>query len=374
METNEEAEAGQNGDRHDYADAEDEAEVIECMQEDAAEEAEAEQNGDRDDYDDAEDEAEGNEWKQENAEEEAEAKQNGDSNDYFDAEDEAGKTKRTQENARASGEGDEAQDKAEGTKWDEAWDDYFDGDDDGGGAGDDDGGDGGAVEECYYSKFHRLANLQLAASHGQHSFDRTVLGLKAMCHESANKFAPPAAVRDMIMHADNDAALSAPRLQPIMGFELIPGEWEHRNLNPSQMRAIETAYNRTGTLIVGPPGTGKTTVIDLLFKCLVRGHNGHFLGSEAKPLVTGAARLPISKIAVDLRRKEGIGVLRAFVPLGDPAKFLDLRTTKEQAAQLAAEVVCWQSSPSSRLAIRKCPRPWRRRCKLCLRTARSGVR
>jgi len=65
------------------------------------------------------------------------------------------------------------------------------------------------------------------------------------------------------------------------------------------MRAIETAYNRTGALIVGPPGTGKNTVIDLLFKCLVRGHNGHFLGSEAKPLVTGAARLPISKIALD---------------------------------------------------------------------------
>ena len=109
VETNEEAEAGQNGDRHDYADAEDEAEVIECMQEDAAEEAEAEQNGDRDDYDDAEDEAEGNEWKQENAEEEAEAEQNGDSNDYFDAEDEAGTTKWAQENAPASGKGDEAQ-------------------------------------------------------------------------------------------------------------------------------------------------------------------------------------------------------------------------------------------------------------------------
>jgi len=123
-------------------------------------------------------------------------------------------------------------------------------------------------------------------------------------------------------------------------LERFPGEWASLNLNESQMEAARAAYRRAVTLIIGPPGTGKSKVMLLVVRGLCRGHNLYLAKTEARILVTSQSHLPVSDLAVQLNDVR-VPVLRAFAPEKDPSRVLDFRMRAEIPGQLDnTRVVC----------------------------------
>ena len=198
----------------------------------------------------------------------------------------------------------------------------------------------------YRAKFTRLLEMERAKTKDESSYqrcmdaldtlvaDKEVSGMKLIGH----------AVRCVILQADKDRATQNTLLQPSVRFEegvrsFSTGHSEP--LNTSQWAAAEAAYTQSVTLIVGPPGTGKSNVTDLLIRCLVKGHGCVLSRNQNhKLLVTGQSHLPVSELAVSLDRA-GVCVLRAFAPENDTSKSLDLRTKKEIPSQLfEAKVIC----------------------------------